>query len=94
MNKHNAKDYLPLVQALAEGRVIQFGIAGDWTDLEEPDFNRPPALYRIKPEPRKAWVWWPSEPNDKCYKPKLYETKDAACSAVRYTGGHITEVTE
>lgn len=59
MNKENAKDYLPLVQALAEGQIIQIkilrnGAAAIWTDDEEPDFNVAPDLYRIKPQ--KQWA--------------------------------------
>lgn len=54
MNKDNARDYLPLVQALAEGKTIQFKESNnEWFDVEFPnfmlDFNR----YRIKPEPKK-----------------------------------------
>jgi hypothetical protein len=53
MNAQNAKDFLPLVQALADGKTIQFDDGGDWvnvvnlnTDSYDPD------EYRIKPEPR------------------------------------------
>ena len=52
MNKDNAKDYLPLVQALAEGKTIQLFSDGDgWEDIRSPIFDRPAKLYRIKPEP-------------------------------------------
>ena len=52
MNKDNAKDYLPLVQALAEGKVIQ-GVdgGGEWEDMREVYFSQPSYQYRIKPEP-------------------------------------------
>ncbi len=57
MNKDNAKDYLPLVQALADGRVIQrMGGFGKWIDCEDADFSCDPADYRIKPEPKEIWV--------------------------------------
>lgn len=59
MNSTNAKDYLPLVQALAEGKVIQGRMAysGRWEDMpEEFDFSGPAESYRIKPEPREIWV--------------------------------------
>ncbi|WP_395009805.1 hypothetical protein [Undibacterium sp.] len=59
MNKDNAKDYLPLVQALAEGKTIQLldkDLGGKkWADLESPDFAWHVSFYRIKPEPKKAW---------------------------------------
>lgn len=58
MNKDNAKDYLPLVQALAEGRVIQYKgrCSEKFEDVAELDINWPAYEYRIKPEPREIWV--------------------------------------
>lgn len=59
MNKDNAKDYLPLVQALAEGRVIQFNCntwtEPKWIDVERVLDSNPANCYRIKPEPREIW---------------------------------------
>lgn len=56
MNKDNAKDYLPLVQALADGKAIQLAATtGEWRDHLEPDFSLLPQEYRIKPEPREIW---------------------------------------
>lgn len=50
MTKENAKDYLPLVQALAEGKVIQYFNAYDdaWIDISDPYFNDDIKNYRIK----------------------------------------------
>lgn len=59
MNKNTAREYLPLVQALSEGKVIQGRMAysGRWEDMpEEFDFSGPAESYRIKPEPREVWV--------------------------------------
>ena len=57
MNKDNAREYLPLVQALAEGKTIQCRqVPGGWTDMDRLNFNAPPNEYRIKPEPREIWV--------------------------------------
>lgn len=61
MNKDNAKDYLPLVQALAEGRVIETRMdvssgAIQWVDMGGADFCYPSDCYRIKPEPREVWI--------------------------------------
>ena len=51
MNKDNAKEYLPLVQAFADGKTIQvLGKDGKWYDSKL--INTPPSRYRIKPEPR------------------------------------------
>lgn len=62
MNKENAKDYLPLVQALAEGKDIQCrykerdGTLG-WRSVGAGcDFLLSPDNYRIKPEPEKVWI--------------------------------------
>lgn len=57
MNKDNAKEFLPLVQALAEGKVIQFNKGEEdsecWTDYANVSLTLPASRYRIKPEPRK-----------------------------------------
>ena len=59
MNKENAKEFLPLVQALADGKTIQMrDVVSEkvtlWDDLDPSDiyFRAPPEEYRIKPEPR------------------------------------------
>lgn len=58
MNKFNAKYYLPLVQALADGKTVQYRAHPQepWADMEEPNFLRKPGCYRIKPEPLVMWV--------------------------------------
>ena len=58
MNKDNAPEYLPLVQALAEGKTIQGKISATrWADDESPDFQSyPPEFYRVKPEPEELWL--------------------------------------
>lgn len=59
MTKENAKDFLPLVQALAEGKTIQLASGNHWYDVN-PDFTCPPSKYRIKPDP-KLRPWKPDE---------------------------------
>lgn len=56
MNKDNAKDYLPLVQALADGKTIQIKTVAGWYDNEDPTFTYIYDQYRIKPEPLECWV--------------------------------------
>lgn len=52
MSKSDAKDYLPLVQALAEGKTIQVkNNNGEWVDRAYLHFNLAAERYRIKPEP-------------------------------------------
>lgn len=58
MNKDTAKDYLPLLQALAEGKTIQWvSDGGVWVDPSSSDkelfFTHAPSRYRIKSEPKK-----------------------------------------
>lgn len=55
MNKDNAHLYLPLVQALAEGKTIQNNCISDWIDLHEMTFVESAKHYRIKPEPKLGW---------------------------------------
>lgn len=57
MNKNNAKDYLPLVQALAEGKTLQVKRwrSGAWEDRDEVLFCTSPENFRIKPEPIERW---------------------------------------
>lgn len=63
MTKENAKYYLPLVQALADGKTIQCKGWNRWLDYDpnEPvEFDDKPENYRIKPEP-KLRPWKPEE---------------------------------
>lgn len=52
MTRENAKDLLPIIQAFAEGKTIEFrNSLGVWIDCDGVMFNWPPKDYRIKPEP-------------------------------------------
>lgn len=86
MNASNAKDYLPLVQALAEGKVIQYKYQKSdksyaWMDLESNvGFGMPADCYRIKQEPREIWV---NEYPDGSIGAGSYKSKrDAEMSAI------------
>jgi len=86
MNKENAHLFLPIVQALVDGKQIQYkqGCKDNqyWVDFEEDDqigFHDDPEDYRIKPEPRRwdVWLHWAgkvinSDP-DKWYGPNEWE---------------------
>lgn len=53
MNRQEAKELLPVIQAFAEGKTVQFKNSfEDWIDCDNIMFNRPPKDYRIKPEPK------------------------------------------
>ena len=55
MNKDSAKLYLPLVQALADGKLQYQNFDGSWSDTDSSDFRHNPNSYRIKPEPFECW---------------------------------------
>ena len=54
MTREEAKELLPIMQAYAEGKTIQFreNINNMWETIIRPSFNKSPSAYRIKPEPR------------------------------------------
>lgn len=61
MNAQNAHKYLPLVQALVDGKTLQyrdgFGNWGDTGGIYRPYFEADHTSYRVKPEPRTFDVW-------------------------------------
>ena len=52
MTREEAKELLPIIQAFAEGKTVQFLDGGKWADVYETDFHESPVKYRIKPEPK------------------------------------------
>ena len=63
MTREEVKKMLPIMQAYAEGRTIQFLDGGKWLDLCESDFYKSPERYRIKPEPK----YRPFKTNEECW---------------------------
>jgi len=57
MNREQAKKLLPVIQAFAEGRSVQYQCpaSGVWMDVEYPGLH-PTYQWRIKPEPRELWA--------------------------------------
>jgi hypothetical protein len=52
MTKENASYYLSIVEALAEGKTVQFlDTDNNWIDRVSHNFGNAPERYRIKPEP-------------------------------------------
>jgi hypothetical protein len=53
MNKNNAAEFLPLVQALSEGKTLQYrwSLPNEWEDMNDASFVSDPEDYRIKPDP-------------------------------------------
>ena len=52
MTREEAKELLPIIQAWAEGKSVQFLSDGEWHDINQADFTCYPDKYRIKPEPK------------------------------------------
>ena len=67
MTREEAKEMLPIMQAYAEGRTIQFLDGGKWLDLYESDFYKSPERYRIKPEPK----YRPFKSKEECWQEML-----------------------
>lgn len=67
MTREEAKELLPIMQAYAEGRTIQFLDGGKWFDLSESDFYKSPERYRIKPEPK----YRPFKSKEECWQEML-----------------------
>ena len=66
MTREEAKELLPIIQAFAEGKVIQCRsiISNEWRDFDEPAFNGLPDNYRIKPEPK----YRPFKSQEECWQ--------------------------
>ena len=50
MTREETKEMLPIIQAWADGKIIQVREKGRWVELCIDDFTRSPDRYRIKPE--------------------------------------------
>ena len=54
MNRKEAKELMPIIQAFAEGKTIQYYDSlidiADWEDCENPDFENLTYEFRIKPD--------------------------------------------
>ena len=67
MTRKEAKEMLPIIQAYAEGKTIQFLDGGKWLDVCETDFHESTYKYRIKPEPK----YRPFKSKEDCWQEML-----------------------
>lgn len=71
MTREEAKELLPIIQALAEGKTIQDKIEGvtDWVDTDEInlEYNGQRLKHRIKPEPK----YRPFKTQEECWNEML-----------------------
>lgn len=52
MTRENAKELLPIIQAFAEGKTIEYHSNDNWVEQENFGFIDNVRNYRIKPEPK------------------------------------------
>ena len=69
MTREEAKELLPIIQAWAEGKSIQFQTdSGSWSDITKDLYPcNHPSLYRIKPEPN----YRPFKTKEECWEEML-----------------------
>lgn len=72
MNKEQAKKLLPIIQAFAEGKIVQIkGPDNRWYDYDRKDcklkFDSDPQMYRIKPEQK----YRPFKNREECWNEML-----------------------
>lgn len=70
MTREEAKELLPIIQAFAEGKTLQYRVNNEnneWKDINNPAFNDAPSEYRIKPEPK----YRPFKSRDECWNEML-----------------------
>ena len=67
MTREEAKELLPIIQAWAEGKNIQFLSDGEWHDINQADFTCYHDKYRIKPEPK----YRPFKTQEECWNEML-----------------------
>ena len=70
MTREEIKAMLPIMQAFAEGKTLQYRVneeTNEWKDIDNPAFNDLPSEYRIKPEPK----YRPFKSRDECWNEML-----------------------
>ncbi|MDD6592165.1 MAG: hypothetical protein PUE86_09205 [Prevotella sp.] len=70
MTREEAKEWLPIIEAWAEGKPIQYQInPGSWvTDINKDLYtSNPPSNYRVKPEPK----YRPFQSQEECWNEML-----------------------
>ena len=67
MTREEAKELLPIIQAWAEGKNIQYLSDGEWHDINQADVTCYPDKYRIKPEPK----YRPFKTQEECWNEML-----------------------
>jgi hypothetical protein len=89
----NAKDFLPLLQALADGKTIQHRACSSdrWTDGSNLSFADDLDCYRIKPETKVPRVLYVNIFDDGTNEHIAYEDGSVACVDDSYGAFKIVE---
>ena len=67
MKREEAKEILPIIQAFAEGKTIEYrGLGGEWKAAHTPTWSSH-LFYRIKPEPK----YRPFKSQEECWQEML-----------------------
>ena len=70
MTREQLKIMLPIMQAFAEGKTLQYRVNrenNEWKDIDNPSFYDAPSEYRIKPEPK----YRPFKNKEECWSEML-----------------------
>ena len=68
MTRKEVKQFLPIIQAFAEGKDIQLKLFnGEWEDLENPVFLGNVKDYRIKPNQNSVLKYRPFKSQEECW---------------------------
>jgi hypothetical protein len=91
------EDFLPLFQAVAEGKILQWKGPSGWVDWKSGmDWAFPffPSAYRIKPEPLECWVVVDREGSKYLFSSKENAEEHSSNGLFApYTIHHMREVT-
>lgn len=67
MNRKEAKQLLPIIQAFTEGKGVETKTGSGWISIENMSFAGNPDSYRIKPEPK----YRPFKDAEECWQEML-----------------------
>ena len=67
MNRKEAKQLLPIIQAFSEGKDVETKTGSGWISIENMSFAGNPDSYRIKPEPK----YRPFRDSEECWQEML-----------------------
>ncbi len=85
MNREILKDLLPIMQAFADGKKIEYSSDGeDWIETETPTWNTD-FVYRIKPEPK----YRPFRTHQECWE-EMHKHPDFGWLKDKDTGNYIS----